>query len=649
YGLVSLRVFLGLSLLHLFFRMRLHFLRLKPKLAVLTFFVAVVPLVLVVVFFLIASFGAMGMQRASQARSVVMDWLEVETVRGPDEFAEADRVWKEAFLGRLAEPVPVDTSAGWELYPRTLADTTFETGESVRFRFSGAEDSADVFWAPADTTSLFQVRDVLWALRIEGVSEGRPSARGFRVEQEEMDRLADIVRADIVMVGMGLGSGRAEADTTGGEITVTRESGGAASRLEGVFDEGPAGPDSTLSLLDRRLYFGGAVLPYIAWQEEGGHLTPGNAVVAARKDIRSLVGEMLGSSDEFNSVLLVILSVVAVLFLLVEGAAVFLGFRITSGITSAVKKLHAGTRRLAEGELDTRIVVPNEDEFGDLALSFNQMARAVKRGRAEAVERERLERELETARAIQERLLPRDLPELQGFELAAISLPSRQVGGDYFDFVELEDGLVGVAVGDVSGKGIPAALLMANLQAALQGQAIHPSSVGQVVARVNDLIVRSSEVHMFATFFYGVLDRTTGRFTYSNAGHNPPKLLRSDGRLDLLDEGGLVLGVMSAESYGEGSTVLEPGDVLVLYSDGITEAEGPRLGDTPEDADEMPSPNHFEEERLEASIRRYAERSAQQIRDGVIEDVRTFTRGEPPSDDITLVVVKREPAVGETG
>jgi sigma-B regulation protein RsbU (phosphoserine phosphatase) len=337
-----------------------------------------------------------------------------------------------------------------------------------------------------------------------------------------------------------------------------------------------------------------------------------------------------------------------VLFLVVELAALFLGVRITGGITGAVAELFRGTRRIAEGDLDTRILIPNQDEFGELARSFNRMAAAVKQGREEAVARERLEQELDTARSIQESLLPHRMPVVPGFEVAASSVPSRQVGGDYFDFVDLADGRLGVVVGDVSGKGIPAALLMANLQAALQGQVIHPGTVAQTMGRINDLMVRASGTAMYATFFYGVLDRITGTFAYSNAGHEPPLLLRSNGTLDRLEVGGIPIGMLPGAVWEEARATIGAGDLLVLFTDGITEAMGPMVlpvgslpgGGDGADEEEDPEPDFFGSERLIEMVRGCAGKTALEVRDAILAAVATFTRGEPQSDDMTLVVLR---------
>ncbi len=261
------------------------------------------------------------------------------------------------------------------------------------------------------------------------------------------------------------------------------------------------------------------------------------------------------------------------------------------------------------------------------------MAAAVKRGRAEAIVRERLESELETARKIQEKLLPHTMPEVPGFEIVGTSLPSQQVGGDYFDFLDMGEGQLGIAIADVSGKGIPAALLMANLQASLHAQLIRPGAVGEVTARINDLLTASTDTHMFATFFYGILDRNNASFTSTNAGHNPPLLLRRDGSLERLEEGGLLLGFLPHQSYVQQTVFLGPEDVLVLFTDGITEAVSSSAGTVSE--------NLFGDGRLAAVVRAHASGTARTIQTEILEAVAQHTGNSPPSDDITLVVIKR--------
>jgi len=484
-----------------------------------------------------------------------------------------------------------------------------------------------------------------------------------------MDSLSSIHAADarfyrdeheVIDTGNEMRPAAADRDTTRGDMNI-----------RGLTDrERTAAADSSLGFWHRPLEFGGSIVEVISLSPDGFWFD--NLLLRLQARVSDLGREFVTDENPINQVLAILFGVCAFLFLVLEVMALYFGIRITTGITSAVAWLHKGTKRLATGDLNARIEIPNEDEFGDLAASFNETTAAVKRGQEQALARVRLERELQTAREIQERLLPDDVPASPGFEVTGISVPSRQVGGDYFDFLAQDDGKLGVAIGDVSGKGIPAALLMSNLQASLQGQVIHPSTVAEVVGRVNDLLVRSTDLHMFATFFYGVLDFNLGTFTYTNAGHNPPILCRADGSTELLTTGGLILGMMPEMVYGQDSVTLDPGDAVVLYTDGITEAVGPRgegggglIGDgsgarpdaaTPraatasvvvddeelevelaEDPDDM-----FGEEALLEVIQGHVADSALELKERVLAAVARHTGDTPQSDDITLVVIKRK-------
>jgi sigma-B regulation protein RsbU (phosphoserine phosphatase) len=229
------------------------------------------------------------------------------------------------------------------------------------------------------------------------------------------------------------------------------------------------------------------------------------------------------------------------------------------------------------------------------------------------------------------------MPQLSGFEIAGTSIPSKQVGGDYFDFLDLGKGRLGIAIADVSGKGIPAALLMANLQASLHAQTLETEHVAEVATRINNLLVKSTDANMFVTFFYGLLDRSKNTFTSTNAGHNPPLLLRSDQTTELLEKGGLVLGFLSDQKYEQQTTTLGPGDILVLYTDGITEARSPEEEKAVED-------KLFGEDRLVQIVKDNASLSAREIQSAILQAVSAHTKNTPQGDDITIVVIKRQEA-----
>ena len=261
---------------------------------------------------------------------------------------------------------------------------------------------------------------------------------------------------------------------------------------------------------------------------------------------------------------------------------------------------------------------------GFLTLVYEHMRHQIER---EASERGRLEQEMTIARGIQMELLPRTFPRISGLDMFAFTVPARHVGGDCYDVIDLGDGRLAVTIGDVSGKGTPAAILMANVQAAVRALSESGVPAAQLIARVNRLVHMFTEESAFITFFYCVLDTSTGDLCYVNAGHNPPAVFRADGGKELLDRGGLVIGIMPGVEYEEGRTVLGPGDDLVLYTDGITEAAN---------ADE----EMFGEERLEVLLREHRHRSAREIEEHVYSGIRDFVGAAAQSDDLTMVVVK---------
>lgn len=246
----------------------------------------------------------------------------------------------------------------------------------------------------------------------------------------------------------------------------------------------------------------------------------------------------------------------------------------------------------------------------------------------DAIEKQRLEDELIIARDIQQGLLPRVLPVIPGFEIAAVNIPSKQVGGDYYDVVEKSEGELVIAIGDVSGKGTPAALLMANVQAALRALTPMGLQLSDATGRINDLICRNMSPGKFITFFWGYLDIPTRTFRYVNAGHNFPFLLRSSGSIERLEIGGMILGMLKTVApYEEGLVTFQSGDTLVLFTDGVSEAMNSEGVD-------------YTEERLEKILREVRQSSPQQILDHIRDELQLYTQDTPQSDDITMVVLK---------
>jgi sigma-B regulation protein RsbU (phosphoserine phosphatase) len=247
---------------------------------------------------------------------------------------------------------------------------------------------------------------------------------------------------------------------------------------------------------------------------------------------------------------------------------------------------------------------------------------------AEAVEKQKMENELTIAREIQNGLLPQTLPAIESFEISALNLPSKQVGGDYYDVIVLDNGRYMIAIGDVSGKGTPASLLMANVQAIVRTLAHIPLSLSDMTQRVNHLICENTGSGKFITFFWGILDAINRTFRYVNAGHNHPFVVRADGSIERLHEGGIILGVVPLPPpYVEGKVRLECGDMVVMFTDGISEAMNTEGID-------------YTEERVEQFLRQIANIPADGVVREIREEIARYTHGALQSDDMTVVVLK---------
>lgn len=267
-------------------------------------------------------------------------------------------------------------------------------------------------------------------------------------------------------------------------------------------------------------------------------------------------------------------------------------------------------------------------EAGLLRAMAAQAASAIETARLyqEELQAERVRKQIAMAGDVQRRMIPANPPQHPALTFGTIYEPSLGVGGDFYDFIEMPDGRVGIAIADVVGKGIPAALMMASVRSVLRATAARGLGLGRLMQEVNRHLARDTLANEFATLFYCVVSPDGRRLTYCNAGHNPPLVLR-DGKMRELDKGGLVIGIHRDERYGQSQVPLHPGDVILLYTDGITEAlnfEGQRFGT----------------DRLRESLRKYGPMDAQQIVKNILWDVRRFVGLAEQSDDQTLVALK---------
>jgi sigma-B regulation protein RsbU (phosphoserine phosphatase) len=272
----------------------------------------------------------------------------------------------------------------------------------------------------------------------------------------------------------------------------------------------------------------------------------------------------------------------------------------------------------------------SREDLNLLTVMANVAAIRIEHARLNEIEEaERaMAKEMQQAAQIQQGLFPAKFPQAPNVDIAAKAVPARHVGGDYYDFIEFPDGKIGMIVADVAGKGMPASLLMSSLQARVHVLFESSDHLGEKVERLNKATAANLPGNRFITFFMGILNPATGELVYTSAGHNPPVLVRSKGGYETLVASGLVLGILPMAKYEESRITLENGDVLVMFSDGVTEA---------------PDPNDAEygEERLANLVAELSSRPAMEIVDAIHKSVGEFTQGAPPADDITVVVTRR--------
>ena len=290
---------------------------------------------------------------------------------------------------------------------------------------------------------------------------------------------------------------------------------------------------------------------------------------------------------------------------------------------------------MLKSELMGTLTIYNKKGGGGFDEGDQRLLPAIAAYSAQIIDNARLSREsahmeeqVRLAYEIQRNLLPDAPPDIEGYDIAGASEPAQTVGGDYYDFIAMEDGRCAVCLGDVSGKGVPASLLMANIQATLRGQVLVNASVHETIERSNKLLEQSTDDEKFVTLFYGVLDPATHTLSFCNAGHERPFVLRATGGVERLDPGGMAIGVLEDVPFKEDVISLHPGDTVVIYSDGITDAINK-------------SEEAFGEERLAAVIETHKDQPAAVLVKKIFDVVRKHEGDAQQFDDLTVVVVKR--------
>jgi sigma-B regulation protein RsbU (phosphoserine phosphatase) len=331
------------------------------------------------------------------------------------------------------------------------------------------------------------------------------------------------------------------------------------------------------------------------------------------------------------------LLIVGAVFLFIEIVSLVTGIIMTRTITTAVNSLYSATQHVQDGDLTYRVRIPHRDQLAALGESFNSMMQSVSTLIEEQRKRQKLENELSIAHEVQQQLFPRTLPNLQGIEIEAICRPARVVSGDYYDFIRISPTRLAIAVADISGKGISAALLMANVQAALRSDVLryrngqpgtHHEQIdtAEIVSHLNLHLFRNTSDERYATVFFGVYDAETRQLHYTNAGHLPPIYICGD-KIRRLETGGMVVGLFNDVPFQQGAVEIEHGGMLVAYSDGLIEPEnvyGEEFGTT----------------RLVDVATRNREASSHVIAETMMHAAEEWSGSPEQADDMTVIVMR---------
>jgi phosphoserine phosphatase RsbU/P len=490
------------------------------------------------------------------------------------------------------------------------------------------------------------------------------------VTSEPLDReLVGKIAADMGEISLSDDSGGAPENKTGQQnsgtppITPAKEEpyrGGLDMRgangqpLEPTFTVGTVPP--ALNSMDREVTFPGT-LPVLDWKT--GKRAPDGAVIRVWTRPSVLYTHLFAALGDFARGVEIILLSVGIFFAVIVLIALIIGMRMTRTMTGAVAQLYDATKHVDQGDFSHRIPVKSADQLAQLSLSFNSMTESIEKLVLEQKEKQRLEGELAIAQEVQAQLFPRQVTELESLEVHGFCRPARTVSGDYYDFLTASSHKLILAVGDISGKGISAALLMATIHSAVRAYSVEslpqllepvmrePVAVGAVAGAgrimaawpegieispgallglLNHQLYASTRPEKYATLFLGIYDGRSRRLTYSNGGHLPPILIGRDGAVRRLETGGTVVGLFENVTYDEGAVEMHPGELFLAYSDGVTEPEND-FGE-------------FGEERLIDLVSANRRLPLVQISQMVTAAVDDWIGDNEQPDDITLVLAR---------
>ncbi len=584
--------------------------RLRNRLLMTYLFIAVVPVLLIVVFVGIGAY-ALSSQLAVYLVSSEMD----------------RRTASLAWLANALADAP----------PQQRAQTERDIGEALRHRFDNPtivlRDRAGILRWPENSSAA-------------AAPPGWGQASGILVHDGSFSAWAHVIKhsqggdTDVTVTAPLTRAYLSDLVPGLGEVSLfVLSNDRRAPRVEASAQDASSRLGPPESRFDVDL-LGGSLMPFQYWDTPGKVQT--DALLSVHTRPSALLKTVFNAKvDAVQQFIPELLFVVGILFLLVEALSLIVGGSLARTITAAVHGLYTGTQRVMQGDFSHRIKVPkSRDQLAELSSSFNSMTENLERLLAVAKEKERLQTELEIAREVQEQLYPKEIPAMKTVRLTAFWQSARVVSGDYFDYQRLGEDKLVLAIGDVAGKGISAALLMATIQSAMRmeirgaleiaapsGAVVNRLSAARVVSDLNEQLHQTTPTEKFATFCFGIYDEKTGLFTYTNAGHLPPILVHQ-GAATRLDVNGMVVGAFPFARYDESRVQLRPGDLLAFFTDGITEPEN--------EYGEM-----FGEDRLADILVRNAEMPEDQIVKTVMEAVGQWSNSPERQDDMTLLIARR--------
>ncbi len=587
--------------------------RLRNRLIIAYLFIAVVPVVLILVLAGVSIYGITGQvasyiinaeleRRTGMLRHATTSLLRAPAAERPEAMRRLG-----AFLSRTFPNVEILIAGDAE----------------GRYPESGTLTPPPAGWEDTAGVVVREGHIYCWAHAVSGATRATITAP---VTQEFLTGLASGL-GSISLVATGSVSGAAPRI-----IRLDEAKGARRSRIP---------PPANWADFETRGYY---PFPISIWERPG---ESENVSIFVQTRISAVLGLVLGHNLIMEKIEWVQLVWAAFLFtsgmvLIVEIASLIIGVSITRTITTAVHELYQGTEHVKEGDFSHRIPVRGNDQLAELGVSFNTMTANLERLIVVAKEKERLQSELEIAREVQNQLFPRTAPDLKSLRLTGICNPARTVSGDYYDFMPVLESNLAFAIGDVAGKGISAALLMAAIQSATRtqlttgvpaaaaagnGRAQAVFSTARLVSMLNKQLYANTSPEKFATFYFALYDDVSGTLTYTNAGHLPPILVR-DGCPQELEVTGTVVGAFPFAEYDEKRIQLVPGDLLVAYTDGVTEPEN--------EYGEM-----FGEARLKDLLARHAASDGAEVIARVMEAVTEWSGGGELQDDMTMLVARR--------